>query len=391
MMNRVLALLLAFCLMLLSLPLALAETTETPEPAPELTPEELAELEMLEKIQVKDDDYEYNGRYAHIGPLYQEKNREDFNAKSPAIYTARLMSNSSAYVDRDIESTRLIRSGKNGMKVDVLDVGTYWVIIRAQGEIAYAKRYKITNVQPVDPINTPPYGVQKHAYVAKTADVCEVRISMSNEDKSWVILNPGTTLSILAIQDGWAIVNYWRVYGYIDLNDLTDLVRVSPTDVPLNDDSPIAAYTSYYNMAQNETNLNRIVNISVACQRLSRVYDTGEGLDFNAEVGPYKEETGYLPAPVLVDGTTKINYGGGTCQVSSTMYNALLQLPGIEIVQRRPHGPSGAAYLPHGVDAAVGGGNLNLVFQNNYDFPVRIEGHTSSDGALCMLIYRDDQ
>lgn len=389
MINRVLALFLALCLTILALPLALAE--EDAADASELTQEELEELAMLDKIQEKDDDYEYNGRYEHIGPLYQEKNREDFNKKSPAIYTARLMANSSAYIDRDIESKRLIRSGANGLKVDVLDVGTYWAIIRFNGEIAYAKRYKITNVQPVDPVNTPPYGVQKHAYVAKTADVCEVRISMSNEDKCWVILNPGTTLSILAIQDGWAIVNYWRVYGYIDLNDLTDLVRVSPTDEPLNDDTPIAAYTSYYKMDQNETNLNRIVNIRVACERLSRVYQPGEGLDFNADVGPYKEEIGYLPAPVLVDGTTKVNYGGGTCQVSSTMYNALMQLPGVEIVHRRPHGPSGAAYLPHGVDAAVGGGNLNLVFQNNYDFPIRVEGHTSNDGALCMLIYRDGQ
>ena len=71
--------------------------------------------------------------------------------------------------------------------------------------------------------------------------------------------------------------------------------------------------------------------------------------------------------------------------------NALLQLPKVEILQRRPHGPSGAKYLPHGVDAAVGNDSLNLRFRNNYDFPIRVEGHTSDDGALTMVVYRADE
>ncbi|MBR4080292.1 MAG: VanW family protein, partial [Clostridia bacterium] len=65
-----------------------------------------------------------------------------------------------------------------------------------------------------------------------------------------------------------------------------------------------------------------------------------------------------------------------------------LQLPGIGILQRRPHGPAGAKYLPHGVDAAVGNSSLNLRFENNYDFPIRVEGHSSGDGALLMLVYK---
>ena len=105
-------------------------------------------------------------------------------------------------------------------------------------------------------------------------------------------------------------------------------------------------------------------------------------------MGPYKKSLGYQPAYVLVDGKSVPGYGGGTCQVSSTLYNALLQLPGIEILQRRPHGPGGAKYLPHGVDAAVGNTSLNLRFRNNYDFPIRVEGHTSDDGALLMVVYK---
>ena len=150
------------------------------------------------------------------------------------------------------------------------------------------------------------------------------------------------------------MVPYWRTYGYIPLETLTELIPVSPTDTPLDDDTPIAAYTSYYDMAQNDVNKSRIVNIRVACERLTRVMQPGEELDFNDDVGPYRKSLGYQPAWVLMDGTSVLGYGGGTCQVSSTLYNALLQLPKVEILQRRPHGPSGAKYLPHGVDAAGG-------------------------------------
>ncbi|MGN0970930.1 MAG: VanW family protein [Aristaeellaceae bacterium] len=381
MMKRILAAATAVCLMLAALPLALAEDSGEETAEAELSQ---AELEELKSMDEADDDDE---AIVVVGETYQEMNREDFNASSPALYTCHIMANSSIYSQRDTESKR-VKSYSNTITADVLYVGSNWAIVRKDGDIGYIKRQRIYDVTPVDPVNTPPYGVQKSLYIATTADVCEVRKSMSDDDESWVVLNPGTMLSIWQIQDGWAIVPYWRTYGYINLNDLTDLIPVSPTDEPLRDDSPIAAYTSYYTMVQTEINQGRIINISVACNRLTRVMQPGEELNFNQDVGPYKKSLGYQPAYVLVDGKSVPGYGGGTCQVSSTLYNALLQLPGIEILQRRPHGPGGAKYLPHGVDAAVGNTNLNLRFRNNYDFPIRVEGHTSDDGALLMVIYR---
>ncbi len=378
MFKRLIALMLLGC-MLFTLPV-LAEDSD----------EDFSDEELLEAPEIlgKDHDYKYNGRYPHIGPLYEEKSREDFTLSSPALYRAKFIANSSAYRDRDIDSEKLIRSGANGKTVDVLYVGSYWAIIRSGGEIAYCKRYKLEEPEAVDPDNTPRYGTQKHAYIATTADVCEVRVSMDNTDACWVVLNPGTQISVWGIQDGWAIVNYWRVYGYIEISDLKDLAPVSPTDTPLYQEAPIAAYTSYYKMDQTESNINRINNIFVACQRLTGVLAPGETFNFNEDAGPYTKEIGYREAPVLINGKSEPGYGGGTCQVSSTLYNALLQLPGVEIVHRRPHGPAGADYLPHGVDAAVGNTDLNLIFTNRYDFPIRIEGHTSDDGALCMLVYR---
>lgn len=378
MLKRFVALLTALCLLLAALP-AFAEEEEAA-----VSEEELEELKKL------DEDEDEDAPTIAAGPVYQEKNREDFDKKSPAIYTCRIQEQSSLFAERDTTSKRLVYN-KASVTADVLYVGSTWAILRYKDTIGYIKRQRIYNVTPVDPVNTPPYGVQKSCYIATTARECPVRKSMSESDESWVVLNPGTMLSIWQLQDGWAIVPYWRTYGYINLNDLTDFIPVSPTDTPLDIDTPIAAYTSYYSTSTAGTNPNRIVNISVACQRLTRVMQPGERLDFNANVGPYRPGNGYKQAPVLINGVAKPGYGGGTCQVSSTLYNALLQLPGIEILQRRPHGPGGAKYLPHGVDAAVGNENLNLRFRNDYDFPIRVEGHSSGDGALLMVIYRVDE
>ena len=119
-----------------------------------------------------------------------------------------------------------------------------------------------------------------------------------------------------------------------------------------------------------------------------KLVNVSASFDGNKIMGPYNKGKGYLPAGALSDGTTTTSYGGGTCQVSSTLYNALLQLPGINILYRRAHGENAAPYLPHGVDAAVGNKTQNLRWRNDYDFPIRVEAHTSGDGALCMLIYR---
>ena len=322
-----------------------------------------------------------------MGAQLTLKNVEDFDKKSPALYTCTLKAGTSAYSVRSIYVDRLFRVG-SATRAEVLYLDPLWAIVRLRGQIGYVKRHRILDVKPVDSVNTAPYGVEKHQYVAVTQDTAEVRVSMSHEDYTWAILKPGTTLSILQFEGEWAVVNYWRTYGYIHISDLTDIRTVSPTDQALNDDTPIAAYTSYYKVNSTEAIQNRMVNIDVGIQRMSVVLKPRQEADANALMGPYSLENGYLEAGALSDGGTILAPGGGTCQVSSTLYNVLLQLPGITVTHRRAHGDNGAPYLPMGQDAAVGNSDLNLVFRNDYDFTIRLEGHTNYDGALCWLVYR---
>ena len=385
-MKRIICILLGLSLLLGSVSFAYAEEDEV-----DYSDEELAEMEAEEKEA--EDDVEA----VVEGEVYHEKTKADFNMNSPAIYTGIIRKDFGKVIWAEKNTDKGTKSWPAaGKKVDILYVGLRWLIVRRDNIIGYVKREYIaqSDIVPVDPVNTPALNVQKHTYIAKTAMTCHVRKSMvpskgeGDDGNNWVILKPGTELSIWKFYKGWAMVNYMREYGYIDPNELTDLIPVAPTDEELYPDSPIAAYTSYYKMTQTETNLNRIHNIKTGCGYISMVLEPGKRFDANKIMGPYRPSKGYKQAGVLTNGTTKLGYGGGTCQVSSTLYNVLIQLPGITINHRRPHGGNGASYLPIHCDAAVGNPELNLIFTNNYNFPIRIVGTSNDDGALLMRIYR---
>ena len=387
--------LLALMIGLTALPAVRAEDAFSGE---ELEGEEDAEGDNTEDVAVADPN-----------AVYHEKTLADFTVDSPALYQGKItdvIGEYSIYKEKNIKSERVARGLKN-TPVDVIYVGLVWVIVRYQGQLGYVKREYLTkNFLAYDPVHTAPFNVQKHQYIATVAKECYVRKTMTKEPLDekkrktyWVKLNPGTRISIWQFQDGWAIVNYMRSYGYIDPNDLKDLIPVSPTDQPISKESPIAAYTSYYTMkhllpgASKETktnNLNRIWNIGHGAEKITAKGLLQPGDVFNGNkgnIGPYRE---YKLAIGLVDGKAVLSSGGGTCQVSSTLYNIICQMPGMTILQRRPHGYGGASYLPIHCDAAVGSDALNFVFRNDYDYPIQLVSESTGDGALLMLAYRAD-
>ncbi len=393
--KRFLSLLLTLCVCVTALPLyAVAEEDAEAE---ELTEEEARDAEGANTEDVRS-----------TGKVYEEKTKEEFDESSPALYIGRFSNvfKYSIFSEKDVKSKKLATDIQDE-PVEVLYVGLVWVIVRYNGLIGYVKReYLSKEMTTVDPTTTAPFNVQKHQYIATVAKECYVRKNMSKDpldekdySSYWVKLNPGTRISIWQFMDGWAIVNYMRSYGYIDPNDLTDLIPVSPTTEPLSEDSPIAAYTSYYTMKHllpgcskdtKELNLNRIWNIGHGAEKIRETGLMQPGDVFNANkknIGPYRE---YKQAIGLVDGKAVRSSGGGTCQVSSTLYNIIIQMPGMTILKRRPHGYGGASYLPIHCDAAVGNDALNFIFRNDYDFPVRLEGYSSGDGALLMVAYRAD-
>lgn len=94
----------------------------------------------------------------------------------------------------------------------------------------------------------------------------------------------------------------------------------------------------------------------------------GEQWSINEAAGPRDANSGYKQAPGITDGGYTEQYGGGICQVSSTLYIALLKSE-YEIVSRKHHSWP-VTYTPPGLDATISTGGPDLVFKNNYDYPV---------------------
>ncbi len=279
---------------------------------------------------------------------------------------------------------------KKGRHVDILEVLPNFVYIRTEHRLGYLYRSRVMNVRAVDPVNTPPFGVIVYGYMAKADGDAFVLAAPDNGAEVLATLHNGARLAIIGFENGWGKVIYKRQYGYINPASLRDMMTVKSAPDENSFRAPLAVYTTYYKTTDSDTNIGRMQNIQLACEKLSAItLQPGQKLDFNRDIGPYNEENGYHIAPILADGKLRLNYGGGTCQVSSTLYNVLLQLPGITVIKRRAHGANGASYLPHGVDAAVGNSALNLIYRNDYDFPIRVDA-SSQDGALYISMWREE-
>lgn len=119
----------------------------------------------------------------------------------------------------------------------------------------------------------------------------------------------------------------------------------------------------------------RITNINVATSRINgTVLYPGEVFSVNETILYRNKENGYEKAGSYEGGQTVQSYGGGVCQVSTTLYNAVIYAE-LEIVERQNHSMT-VAYVPLAMDAAIAGDYLDFKFKNNQEYPIYIEGYT---------------
>lgn len=111
------------------------------------------------------------------------------------------------------------------------------------------------------------------------------------------------------------------------------------------------------------------------------VLNEGEVLSFNETTGVRNEENGYQKAKIISKGTFVEDFGGGVCQVSTTLYNACL-LAGLEIIESCPHSLP-VSYIEPSFDAMVSFGSSDLKIRNNSGGQIIIT--TSSENDLCKV------
>ncbi|MFZ7942214.1 VanW family protein [Neobacillus sp. 19] len=138
----------------------------------------------------------------------------------------------------------------------------------------------------------------------------------------------------------------------------------------------------------NSQNKKRTTNIQLATKAINNyVIFPGETFSFNKVVGKRTAEKGYLRAKVIVRGEFSEDIGGGICQVSSTLFNAV-DNAGLKIVQRFSHSRD-VPYIPPGRDATVSWYGPDFVFKNLYNQPVLIRARTLGN-LLVIKLYSSE-
>ena len=139
----------------------------------------------------------------------------------------------------------------------------------------------------------------------------------------------------------------------------------------------------------SSSSADRAFNIKLACEKINGyVLAPGEEFSYNNVVGPRTVERGFRIANVYVGNTVQPGIGGGICQVSSTMYNAVV-FADLEITQRRNH-TLPVAYVPMGRDATVSYGGTDFCFKNNTSMPVEIRA-IAEGGINTIIIVGTDE
>ena len=144
----------------------------------------------------------------------------------------------------------------------------------------------------------------------------------------------------------------------------------------------LSEYTTYYGSHDSP---NRVHNIKVATNRLNnRIVNSGEVFSLLDALGEFTSQHGFREAFVLYNGELEPQYGGGSCQIASTLYNAAL-LAGLDILERSNHGIYFTIY-PLGRDATIYSGSKDLKIGNNTNHPIYIKA-TATDRKVSYMIY----
>lgn len=143
----------------------------------------------------------------------------------------------------------------------------------------------------------------------------------------------------------------------------------------------LGSYTTTY--TTNDVARERNMLVTAACLNFRCIPPKTE-FSFNRAVGAVTAAKGFVPAPVIEDdGSLKYELGGGMCQVSSTLYNAVLTA-GLPVLERHPHSRP-VSYVPPGRDATVYD-DKDFRFLNDRGYPLLLRLWIG-DGQLTVAIY----
>lgn len=274
---------------------------------------------------------------------------------------------SSYYIDSD---DLIITSGKNGagiykekLKTQILDglqtISYTEQIIQIPTYVQYPEKINLPKIREEiykeaqnAYYTTNPYAVYTHV-IGVDFNIEETQRIIDSEEKEEYKINLITTRPEVTIND-------------IGLDAFPNL---------------LAEFSTRYDI----TNKNRTTNLKLASDKINgTVIMPNEVFSYNKTVGKRTIAAGYKEAAIYENGEVTSGLGGGICQISTTLYNAVVQA-NMKITSRRNHMFT-TSYVPAGKDATVAWGSTDFKFKNTRDYPVKIESIVNN-GIAKVRIY----
>ncbi|MBR5287305.1 MAG: VanW family protein [Clostridia bacterium] len=302
------------------------------------------------------------------------------------VYTAKADVNLSIRKEKNPNS-RLLGTVYENEEVAVMMTDGEWAYVRKDGETGYVRADHLRYYKRLDPYGPLVPGTVVYPYAARAIE--DVEILHSETGVLLRVAPAGSVIPVSALAEDMSVtLPYDRITGRIAA---TGSIEMEPC-VAWDEAQPgdlLAVFATYYDPQQRtQTQVGRLHNIMQGVTRLDGVvFPAGTKFSFNEYCAPYTKGNGYQEGPIInYTSSDKLGYGGGICQVSTTLYNAILQIP-IHVSLHYVHSSYGISYAPLDFDAAVGAGNIDLRLENTLPYDVRF-ALEADGGVLTVCVYR---
>lgn len=279
-----------------------------------------------------------------------------------------------AYTNKNIDlmektsySSNVIEKVEFCKKVTVIGSKGSWVEIRtASGNVGYTKKTKISTTKPYK---------NKKGYV-KTLTVTYLKSSQDDNASTVASVKAGEIVNIISSSNGW--------YSVKKSNGTTGFIRKKYIATKsVNSYKLLATYTTYSSGSPSGRNYN----MARASSKITgTILKPGQEFNWANVVGPCNKSTGYKPATVIVGNSYQVGYGGGVCQVSTTLCGCVQKL-GITPTEKHKHTAAVSYLNGDGVEAAVSYGYLNFRFTNTTSNTILLEYYTNG-GRVIAAAYK---
>ncbi|HIT89711.1 MAG TPA: VanW family protein [Candidatus Merdenecus merdavium] len=296
-----------------------------------------------------------------------------------------------AYLEEEKKKSVTFQIGENKTTITAGELGITWsneevideaAIIGHSGNII--QKYKTLKDLEENPVYYPlEYSVDRSMVEAVINQQClqfdtePVNASFKRENGEFIV-EDGKKGSKLNIEESVELV-----YDYMENSWNMESASI---DLPVEEAEPeyngedlklVKDVLGTFSTDFSSSSESRAMNLDTGAEKINgSIIYPGEEFSVYEVTHPYTEENGYGYGSAFENGKVVPSLGGGICQVSTTLYNAVLRSE-LEVTERSNHTMQ-VSYVKPSMDAAIAGTYMDLKFKNNTDSPIYIEGYTKN-------------